>query len=131
MGGATEAIEKHAVALGIAAASVALTFGFAIAERVMARIPLYAFFRWTSVLLYSMAIIFVGQGIASWQESGLVRASFIDGIPAIRVIGLFPTVQTIVPQLVLILIALAPPLVRRIRDTRRARQPHSQSRIAA
>jgi high-affinity iron transporter len=131
MGGATETIEKHAVALGIAAASVALTLGFVIAEKVMARIPLYAFFKWTSALLYAMAIIFVGQGIASWQESGLVGASFIEGIPAIKVIGLFPTVQTIVPQLVLILIALAPPSVRRIRETRKARQAHSQSRIAA
>jgi high-affinity iron transporter len=132
LGGATASVERHAVSLGIGAATGALALAFVMIEKAIVRVPLGAFFQWTSVLLYAMAITFIGQGIASWQESGLVGATFIDGIPTIKVVGLYPTVQTIVPQLILILIALAAPLVRRIRAARKLLHPHSHSRgIAA
>jgi high-affinity iron transporter len=131
MGGATERVEKHAVALGIAAASAALLLAFVMLEKAMARMPLGAFFRWTSVLLYAMAVIFVGQGIASWQESGLLAATFIDGVPTVKVVGLYPTVQTLVPQLVLIGVALLAPLYRRIRGARKQAPAHSHSRRIA
>jgi high-affinity iron transporter len=131
MGGATASAEKHAVAFGIAAAAAALVLAFVMIQRAMERMPLGAFFKWTSVLLYAMAIIFVGQGIASWQESGLVPATFIDAVPTIKVVGLYPTVQTLVPQLLLILMALAAPLFRRIRGARKQAPAHSNSRRIA
>ena len=49
-----------------------------------------------------LAVIFVGQGIASFQESGWMRATFIDHVPTIQVLGLFPTVQTLVAQAVML-----------------------------
>lgn len=131
MGGATARVEKHAVALGIAAASAALLLAFMMLKKAMARLPLGAFFRGTSVLLYALAVIFVGQGIASWQESGLVGATFIDAVPTVKAVGLYPTVQTLVPQLVLIGVALAAPLYRRIRGVSKPAAAQSPSRRIA
>jgi high-affinity iron transporter len=56
-------------------------------------------------------VIFVGQGIASFQESGVVSATFIDHLPTLPMIGFFPTIQTIIAQAVLILLAAAAALV--------------------
>jgi hypothetical protein len=61
------------------------------------------FFRVTSVLLYALAIVFIGQGIASLQEASVVKATFVPFMPTIQALGIFPTVQTLGAQLVLFL----------------------------
>jgi high-affinity iron transporter len=107
-GGATETVERHAVIAGLLAGTVALGLIFLVLRKAAFRIPLGSFFTGTSVLLYAMAVIFVGQGIASFQESGVMRATFVDHVPAIQVLGLFPTVQTLVAQAMMLgLAALA------------------------
>ena len=108
LGGATEAVERHAVMAGLLAGAMALGVIFLVLRKAAFRIPLGSFFTATSVLLYAMAVIFVGQGIASFQESGVMRTTFVDYVPAIQVLGLFPTVQTLVAQAVMLgLAALA------------------------
>jgi high-affinity iron transporter len=108
LGGATEAVERHAVLAGLLAGAAALAIIFLILRKAAFRIPLGSFFTATSVLLYAMAVIFVGQGIASFQESGVMRTTFVDHVPTIQVLGLFPTVQTLVAQAVMLgLAALA------------------------
>jgi len=103
--GATETAERHAVMAGIAVGAVVLLGAFAILRTAAFRIPLGSFFRVTSVLLYALAVIFVGQGIASWQESGLMGATFVSHVPTIQVLGLYPTVQTLIAQGVLLALA--------------------------
>jgi high-affinity iron transporter len=108
LGGATETVERHAVLAGLLAGSVALAMIFMVLRKAAFRIQLGSFFTATSVLLYAMAVIFVGQGISSFQESGVMRTTFVDHVPTIQVLGLFPTVQTLVAQaLMLGLAALA------------------------
>jgi high-affinity iron transporter len=102
LGGATEAIERHAVMAGLVMGAVALGVIFIVLRKAAFRIPLGSFFTATSVLLYALAVIFVGQGIASFQESGVMRATFVDHVPTIQVLGLFPTVQTLVAQAVML-----------------------------
>ena len=129
--GATIAIERHAVFAGIVAASVALGTIFWILTRAAYRIPLRQFFTGTSILLYALAVVFVGQGVGSWQEAGVLPATFVDYVPQVPTIGLFPTLESIGAQLLLILLALASiiaPLAasRRIkvsRQTQRAPRP--------
>jgi high-affinity iron transporter len=103
--GATEQAERHAVFLGVIAGAIALTVIFVCLRSLVSRIPIGAFFSATSVLLYALAVIFVGQGIASFQESGVMSATFINHLPTLPMIGFFPTVQTIVAQAILILLA--------------------------
>ncbi|HUY20533.1 MAG TPA: FTR1 family protein [Candidatus Binataceae bacterium] len=116
--GATATPEKHAVMAGVAAGFVALAIVFLVLTRAAIRIPIGSFFSATTVLLYGLAVVFVGQGVASFQESGWIAATFIAHVPTIQVLGLFPTVQTIVAQAILLSIAAAAFIVPRRRAAR-------------
>jgi high-affinity iron transporter len=116
--GATATPEKHAVMAGVAAGSVALAIVFLVLTRAAIRIPIGSFFSATTVLLYGLAVVFVGQGVASFQESGWIAATFIAHVPTIQVLGLFPTVQTLVAQAILLAIAAAAFIVPRRRAAR-------------
>ncbi len=119
IGGATEPPERRAIYAGVAAAAIALGAIFFTLERVMERIPIRLFFRTTSALLYALALIFVGQGVAGLQEASLVSATFIDYVPTSKTFGLYPTLETLIPQITMALIALAPLISRRIPRLRR------------
>jgi high-affinity iron transporter len=108
LGGATETVERHAVMAGLLTGAITLGVIFLVLRKAAFRIPLGSFFTATSMLLYAMAVIFVGQGIASFQESGVIRTTFVDHVPTIQALGLFPTVQTLAAQAVMLgLAALA------------------------
>ncbi len=126
--GATEVAERHAIFAGLVAASIALGIVFWILTRAAYRIPLGTFFSMTSILLYALAVIFVGQGVGSWQEANVLPATFIDHIPQIPAIGLFPTMESVGAQFLLILLAMAALLkprtaARRIKVAQRAQAP--------
>jgi high-affinity iron transporter len=118
LSGATERIERHAIAFGVAAGAIALTLTFTLLRKLVHRIPIGAFFSATSVLLYGLAVVFAGQGISSFQESGVIGATFISYVPTIPMLGLFPTIQTLAAQALLLVLAgtaAAVPVVRRTR----------------
>jgi len=127
LGGATETVERHAVLVGLVAGAVALAIIFMVLRKAAFRIPLGSFFTATSVLLYAMAVVFVGQGIASFQESGVLRATFVDYVPTIQVLGLFPTVQTLAAQAGMLALAVLAVLV----PVRAARRKVSAAPAAA
>ena len=101
LAGAARGAEQHAIWAGMGVAAAALLIGFFTLEKFMLRIPLGSFFRATSVLLYALAVIFVGQGIASLQEASVVGATFVPYVPTIKALGIFPTVQGLAAQLLL------------------------------
>jgi len=130
MAGATEMAERHAIFAGIAAAGLALGLVFWILTRAAYRIPLGTLFSGTSILLYALAVVFVGQGVGSWQEANVLPATFVEHIPQIPAIGLFPTLESMGAQLLLIVLAMAALIAPRtagwrIRVARRnRREPH-------
>jgi len=105
--GATETVERHAVAAGIVAAAVALAATFFVIKRAADRIPMRIFFHATSVMLYALAIVFIGQGVASLQEASRVSATFVNYAPTIPMLGIFPTVQSLGAQAALLILAAA------------------------
>ncbi len=111
--GTTEAIERHAVMAGIAAATVALAVTFIVLNRAAHRIPFGKFFFATTILLYGLAVVFIGQGIASFQEANWIGATFLDYVPTIPMLGLYPTMQSIAAQLALIAFAATAMLIPR------------------
>lgn len=126
--GATETAERHAVMLGIAAGAIALVVTFAALRRLTYMIPIGPVFSVTSILLYAMAVIFAGQGIASFQESGIIGARFVSYVPTLPMLGVFPTVQTLAAQVLLLTLALAAfflPIVRRVRIESNTATAHS------
>jgi high-affinity iron transporter len=109
--GATEPVERHAVFSGVIAGAVALAIAFIALRKLAFVIPIGPVFRLTSVLLYALAVIFAGQGIASFQESGVVNATFVSYIPTIPMLGLYSTVQTLAAQGLLLALAMAAVIV--------------------
>src|SRR5216684_564206 len=105
--GATEAAERHAVAAGVLVAIFALAIAFVVIRRAADRIPIGIFFHATSALLYVMAIVFIGQGVASLQEATIIPATFVDYAPTIPMLGIFPTIQSLGAQALLLLLAAA------------------------
>jgi high-affinity iron transporter len=120
MAGATETVERHAIFVGVIAGSIALAIAFVGLRKMTSMIPIGPVFRATSMLLYGLAVVFAGQGIASFQESGVVGATFVSHVPTVAMLGLYPTVQTLAAQGILLLLAVAAlifPLAKKIRLT--------------
>jgi high-affinity iron transporter len=115
--GATAPIERHAVFMGVLAGALALAIAFMVLRKVTFMIPIGPVFKVTSFLLYALAVIFAGQGIASFQESGIVGATFVKYVPTVPMLGLYPTVQTLAAEGLLLVLALAAviiPLMRKM-----------------
>ncbi|HEY2824610.1 MAG TPA: FTR1 family protein [Gemmatimonadales bacterium] len=97
------------------AAGIGLGFGilcvvYVIIQRYGMRLPLKPFFAVTSALLYTMAFSFAGQGIADLQEAGWVGTTTLPWAPSVPVLGIFPTLQALLVQTLLlgaVLLALA------------------------
>jgi high-affinity iron transporter len=66
------------------------------------KIPLRPFFAVTSVLLYYMAIVFMGKGVRELQEGGVVGITVLPGWPHVDAMGIFPSVETLLAQFVLL-----------------------------
>jgi high-affinity iron transporter len=98
------------ITLGLLLGFGALTIVFTLFYRFGVRIPLRPFFATTSVLLYYMAFVFMGKGIRELQEGNLMTITVIPGFPHVEALGLFPSVETLLGQallLVLFVFALA------------------------
>jgi high-affinity iron transporter len=128
--GTTAPIELHAILVGLIAGVVLLAMVFWILTRASYRIPVGSFFWATSILLYALAVVFVGQGVASWQESGILGATFIEHLPQIPMLGFFPTVQSIGAQAALIMLALASFFAPRRSPERKVNVPAEQPQSA-
>src|SRR5262249_18016738 len=98
-GGTTVALP---ISLGILVGFIGLAIIFTLFYRYGVRIPLRPFFSVTSVLLYYMAFVFMGKGIRELQEGNAVPITIIPGLPTVEALGLYPTWQTVLAQLVLL-----------------------------
>lgn len=90
------------IALGIVLGFVALAIIFTLFYRYGVKIPLRPFFSVTSVLLYYMAFVFMGKGVRELQEGNAMPITLIPGFPHIEALGLYPTWQTLLAQLLLL-----------------------------
>jgi high-affinity iron transporter len=91
-----------AIALGILVGFGALAIVFTLFYRFGVRIPLRPFFATTSVLLYYMAFVFMGKGLRELQEGNLMTITVIPGFPHVEALGLFPSVETLLGQALLL-----------------------------
>jgi len=74
--------------------------------------PPQLFFRVSSYLLYALAVVFAGQGVAALQLCGFVPIHAVR-VPNVPALGLHPTMETCVAQGALLLLALIAYLVNR------------------
>lgn len=86
------------VTLGLCAGFAALSVIFILFYRFGVKIPLRPFFAVTSGLLYYMAFVFAGKGIKELQEGNAVSMTLIPQFPTVDALGIYPTVETLVAQ---------------------------------
>jgi high-affinity iron transporter len=70
------------------------------------RLPIGLFFGVSAAFLALLAVVFAGQGVRALQEGGAVAATAID-FPSVYVLGVFPTVQSLAAQALVLLVVLA------------------------
>ena len=90
------------IAMGILVGAAALAVIFTIFHRFGVRIPLRPFFAATSVMLYFLAFVFAGKGIRELQEGDAISITMLPGLPSVDALGIFPTVETLLAQLLLV-----------------------------
>jgi len=73
--------------------------------RYSARLPLRQFFSVTGILMFVLALIFAGKGVAALQEAGYIPVSPVN-FPRIDLLGIYPNMQGLMLQLGLLLLAL-------------------------
>jgi high-affinity iron transporter len=95
---------------GILLGSVVMAGVYVAISRFGLRLPLRPFFAVTSAFLYYMAFVFGGKGVAELQEGGLLPTTIIPGAPRVPSLGIYPTLESLLVQgilLALLLLALA------------------------
>jgi high-affinity iron transporter len=95
-----------AVLAGMLAGAVALVAVYVAINRFGVKVPLKPFFAVTSAMLYYMAFVFAGKGIADLQEAGIVKTTVVGWAPRLPALGIYPTVQSLALQGVLVLLLL-------------------------
>ena len=95
----------NALAGGFVTAIVLLAVVAWVLLRTSARMPIGKFFSITSVLVAALAVILIGKGVSGLQEAGWVGVYPIAA-PRIEILGLYPTLETVLAQAVVLLIAL-------------------------
>lgn len=70
------------------------------------KIPLKPFYIGTSILIYLLAVGFAGSGVKGLQEAGIVGATSAPAFPTFDILGIYPTWETLLPQFVLIILAV-------------------------
>ena len=54
-------------------------------------------------MLFLLSLSFLGYGITELQEVGMVSTTLILSIPRVEILGLYPTMETSLPQMILLL----------------------------
>ena len=93
------------VLLGIVVGSVVLAGVYLAINRFGVRLPLKPLFGVTGALLYYMAFVFAGKGVAELQEAGLVSLTPVAWAPRVPSMGIYPTVESLGLQALLLLLA--------------------------
>ena len=97
----------NAILFGFGAGLIAMLLATFAIFKLGLRMPLKYFFAGTGTLLYIMAFIFAGTGINQLQAAGWVPATPLDFPPAVPVLGIYPTMETLAAQALLLCVFIA------------------------
>jgi high-affinity iron transporter len=101
--------ETHSnmVWIGFAVGCVALVAIFVLVRYGSLVIPIRAFFMGTSILMYIMSVAFAGGGVKELQEADVISVTPVPYVESIDILGIYPTVETLLPQAALLVLAVA------------------------
>ena len=95
---------------GFAAGCVLLVFVYLAITKLSIKLPIKVFFTATSILMAVMCVSFLGSGIKELAEGNVFDLALrVPGIPEndiIQIFGIYPYLETLIPQLILAVILL-------------------------
>lgn len=89
--------------LGILLAIIILILFAVFFERITSIIPIRTLFLVMSILIFCLAFKILGVSVHTFQVLNQLSNTTLDWMPRIQLIGLYPTVETLIPQIVLII----------------------------
>ncbi len=97
------------IAYGIGAGILVLVVVWVCFRYFSVRLPLKAFFMFTSILLFLMCISFMGKGVVELTEADVISGRTV--IPAmkgfsIEILSIYDRAETLIPQIMLVIAAL-------------------------
>jgi high-affinity iron transporter len=104
----TKGADASMIWSGFLVGSVGLAIIFIVIRHGSVRLPLKPFFIGTSILMFVMAVAFLGGGIKELQEGDVIGVTAITAVPVptIDILGVYPIVETLLPQIALVLVAI-------------------------
>jgi len=94
------------VIAGIAVGAIGLVAIYVIVNQLGLHVAMKPFFAVTGLMLYYMAFVFAGKGIAELQGVAAIPLTVIEGAPRIPVFGIYPTLESLLAQGVLLVLAV-------------------------
>jgi high-affinity iron transporter len=92
-----------ALSVGFAIGVLGLAIVYMLYTRLGSRLPMRQFFFVTGGLLYYLAVVFAGKGVAELQGAGWISTTPVPWMPRVDLIGLYPTAETLAAQGALLL----------------------------
>ncbi|MBI1967639.1 MAG: FTR1 family protein [Gemmatimonadetes bacterium] len=103
--GGAQSAGAAVVASGIALGAVALVALYAAINYFGLKVPMKPFFAVTGAMLYYMAFVFAGKGIAALQTAGIMPLTALGWAPRVPQLGIYPTLESLVLQGTLFVLA--------------------------
>jgi len=66
------------------------------------QLPIAQFFSYSSWLMAALTVVLAGKGVAALQEAGIIDIAPLASAPRLSMLGIFPTWQSILTQLVMV-----------------------------
>ena len=98
---------------GLACAIVVLAIVYVLITKMSVKLPLKPFFTVTSILMFVLCVSFMGKGVYELQEADVIRRTTIPWMNGftIDILGIYDRVETLLPQVILIVITIVTVIV--------------------
>lgn len=107
LAGDANSVSGHlAIVAGFAIGCVVLFIAWLVMRYTVVKLPLKPFFMFTGSFMYLMAFVFAGKGVLELVEGKLFEPTLLPGMPDIGWLGIYPYLETLLPQAVLLVAAL-------------------------
>ena len=103
-------VNADMVWVGFGAGCVVLVFVYLAITKLSIRLPIKLFFTATSILMAVMCVSFLGSAVKEFAEGGLfdvtMNVPFIPDSEALQVLGIYPYLETLIPQVLLTIVLI-------------------------
>lgn len=107
VGDASNVAGHLSILAGFLIGCVILLIAYLVMLFTVVKLPLKPFFMFTGCFIYLIAFVFAAKGVLELIEGKLFEPTLLTWVPEISVLGIYPYVETLIPQVVLVFTALA------------------------